>query len=223
MPSGRVCENNPYEDRLHDCISVTWTKGPVPGAFFGASVFQDFVRILDEWAATDPGQLDYWGGKSLITQSHGQSTMSFFRARYQLEGLYLLDEPETALSAQTQLDFLELLTRMARSGHAQFIIATHSPILLACPDAVIYSFDHVPIRAVSYEETAHYRIYKELHGEPGSVFVAAVNDGRRYRCGENPGGTTLWWLLFDADGTLFDYDAAEAFALARTFASSTCR
>jgi predicted ATPase len=92
--------------------------------------------------------------------------MSFFRARYQIEGLYLLDEPETALSAKTQLEFLEILTQMARAGHAQFIIATHSPILLACPGAVIYSFDYVPVKLVRYEETEHYRIYKSFMENP---------------------------------------------------------
>ncbi len=162
----RRYENNPFEDRLRECISVEWVNGPVPGAFFGSSVYRDFARILDEWAAADPGQLKYWGGKSLMTQSHGQSTMSFFRARYQIEGLYLLDEPETALSAKTQLEFLEILTQMARAGHAQFIIATHSPILLACPRAVIYSFDYVPVKLVRYEETEHYRIYKSFMENP---------------------------------------------------------
>ena len=122
----------------------------------------DFARILDEWGAADPGQLKYWGGQSLLTQSHGQSAMSFFRARYQIEGIYLLDEPETAFSAKTQIEFLALITQMAAAGHAQFIIATHSPLLLACPGAVIYSFDHVPVRRIQYEETEHYQIYKRF-------------------------------------------------------------
>ena len=106
-----------------------------PGSFFGSSVFQDFARILDDWASTDPGQLAYFGGKSLLTQSHGQSIMSFFKARYAIKGLYLLDEPETALSPRTQIELLDLLTTMSAAGHAQFIIATHSPILLSCPGA----------------------------------------------------------------------------------------
>jgi predicted ATPase len=88
--------------------------------------------------------------------------MAFFRARYRLEGLYLLDEPETALAPKAQLELLELLTKMARAGHAQFIMATHSPILLACPGAVIQSFDHVPVTAVDYEQTAHYKLYKSF-------------------------------------------------------------
>jgi predicted ATPase len=153
-------ERNPYEDELHRYLSLEWTADKVPGSFFGSDIFQYFTQALDEWAATDPGQLKYFGGKSLITQSHGQSLMSFFKARYKIEGLYLLDEPETALSPKSQLELLNLLMRMSCAGHAQFIIATHSPILLACPGAVIYSFDCSPLAQVKYEDTQHYQIYR---------------------------------------------------------------
>ncbi len=151
---------NPYEDRLWHYLSVEGVNGCVPGSFFGSSIFQDFARILDEWAATDPGQLDYFGGQSLLTQSHGQSIMSFFKARYAIKGLYLLDEPETALSPKTQLTLLDLLEKMSAAGHAQFLIATHSPILLSCPNATIYSFDSGPIAPMRYEDTDHYKTYK---------------------------------------------------------------
>jgi len=86
--------------------------------------------------------------------------MSYFKSRYQIKGLYLLDEPETALSPRSQIELLEVLTKMSAAGHAQFIIATHSPILLACPGAMIYSFDHSPVKRLQYEETPHYQIYK---------------------------------------------------------------
>jgi predicted ATPase len=155
-------EVNPYEDKLSHYVSVEWVNGSVPGSFFGSSIFQDFARLLDEWAATDPGQLNYFGGKSLLTQSHGQSIMSFFQARYAIKGLYLLDEPETALSPKTQLALLDLLQKMSAAGHAQFLVATHSPILLSCPGATIYSFDHAPIGTVEYENTEHYQIYKDF-------------------------------------------------------------
>ncbi len=154
------CDVNPYEEMLHRYISVLWTDGAVPGSFFGSAVFQDFARILDEWASMDPGLLDYFGGKSLLTQSHGQSLMSFFKARYAIKGLYLLDEPETALSPKSQMALLDLLTKMSAAGHAQFIIATHSPILLSCPGATIYSFDHIPVAPIPYEQTDHYKLYK---------------------------------------------------------------
>jgi len=73
-----------------------------------------------------------------------------------------MDEPETALSAKTQLDLLAVLKDMSRAGHAQFIVATHSPILLACPGAKIYSFDHVPVKQIAYEDTEQYQIYKNF-------------------------------------------------------------
>ncbi len=156
----RRAEFNPDEDKFRDYISVEWTDGPVQGSFFGSSLFQDFVRILDDWAAVSPGLLKYFGGQSLMTKSHGQSIMSFFKARYRIKGLYLLDEPETALSPKTQLELLDVLVKMAGADHAQFIIATHSPILLACPGASILSFDNIAVKEVQYEETEHYKIYK---------------------------------------------------------------
>jgi predicted ATPase len=153
---------NKYEKMLHQFIEPEWANGRVNGSFFGSQFFKDFAFILDEWAATDPGQLEYFGGKSLVTQSHGQSLMSFFRSRYKIKGLYLLDEPETALSPRSQLELLKILNENSRAGHAQFIIATHSPILLACQGATIYSFDSVPVAPVAYEETEHFRVYSDF-------------------------------------------------------------
>jgi predicted ATPase len=106
--------------------------------------------------------LGYFGGQSLMQQSHGQSLMSFFKARFKIKGLYILDEPETALSPKSQIELLNLLRDMGSSGKAQFIIASHSPILLACPEAEILSFDHEPIRTIEYEDTEYYRIYRRF-------------------------------------------------------------
>jgi len=153
---------NLYEKRLHEAIDVEWTQGSVHGSFFSSQIFQNFAQILDEWAAADPGSLDYFGGESLLTKSHGQSLMSFFKARYKIKGIYFMDEPETALSPRTQLDLLGVLKNMSQDGHAQFIIATHSPILLACPWAKIHSFDYVPVKEIDYEETEQFQIYKNF-------------------------------------------------------------
>ena len=155
-------ENNPYEEALYRFITVEWMDGVVPGSFFTSERSQEFARYLDEWAKKDPGMLNYFGGKSLMTQSHGQSLMSFFRARYQKKGLYLLDEPETALSPRSQLELVNLIRDMGKAGHAQFIIATHSPILMACPDAKLYNFDDIPVKEIDYEQTDHYKIYKRF-------------------------------------------------------------
>jgi len=161
------CQHNPYEEALHRYLTLEWTDGRVPGSFFGSDIFQYFTQVLDEWAKSDPGQLKYFGGKSLVTQSHGQGLMSYFNACYQIKGLFFLDEPETALSPKSQLELLDLFSAMSAAGHAQFIVATHSPILLACPGAVIYSFDQIPLAQMQYEDTSHYQIYHEFMADRG--------------------------------------------------------
>jgi predicted ATPase len=161
-PERRRYENNPYEELFFKYVSIEWVDGRVPGSFFGSSIFNNFTQILDEWASADPALLDLFGGRSLATQSHGQSILSFFRSRYKIKGLYLLDEPETALSPKSQIELLAILKEMGSKGHAQFIIATHSPILLACTGATIHSFDHVPIRKIEYEETELFKTYKKF-------------------------------------------------------------
>ncbi|MDY6951074.1 MAG: AAA family ATPase [Thermodesulfobacteriota bacterium] len=161
-PEGIRYEVNPFEGQLYHYLGLEWSNGRVPGAFFGSEFFKDFAYFVDEWAASDPGQLKYFGGKSLVTLSHGQALMSYFRSRYGIKGIYLLDEPETALSPRSQLELLEILGTNSQAGHAQFLVATHSPLLLACSGAKIYSFDHVPVRSVAYEETEHYRVYRDF-------------------------------------------------------------
>jgi len=159
-------DRNPFRDMLYRFLTVTWVDGPVPGSFFGSETFRDWCKLLDEWAVDDPGQLRYFGGRSLLTLSHGQSLMAYFRSRYEIPGLYLLDEPETALSPRSQIELVRLIDEMGRRGHAQFIVATHSPILLACPDAQILSFDRAPLCAVAYEDTDHYRVYRSFLQAP---------------------------------------------------------
>ncbi|MCD6295259.1 MAG: AAA family ATPase, partial [Deltaproteobacteria bacterium] len=151
-PGVRI-ESNPYEEILHRYMAVKWTNGIVPGSFFGSETFRNFAEYVDEWAASDPGILKYFGGKSLITQSHGQSLMSYFQSRYTIKGIYFLDEPETALSPSSLIELLNLLIKIQQQGHAQFIIATHSPFLLACPDSRIYSFDTPRIEPIMYKDT----------------------------------------------------------------------
>ena len=159
-------ERNPYEKMFYKFISVKWTNGSVPGSYFDSEISKNFAAYLDEWAASDPGILEYFGGKSLMTQSHGQSLMSFFKARYRFKGLYLLDEPETALSPGSQLELLQLLKKLGAAGHAQFIIASHSPILLACPGATIYNFDDTSVKKILYRETDHYRVFRDFMADP---------------------------------------------------------
>jgi len=171
-PRRHVAHNNPYETRLGDYISVTWANGNVPGSLFRAETFREFADFLDDVALCDPGRLKYQGGRILNTLSHGEAILSYFSGRYHIKGLYLLDEPESALSPSNQVRFLKLLQRLEAAGHAQFIMVTHSPILLAYPGAQIFSFDAPRIEEVKYEDTEHYQIYRQFFTDR-SAFLAA--------------------------------------------------
>jgi predicted ATPase len=161
-PRRHLAHQNPYETRLADYVTVSWANGRVSGSLFRAETFHDMADFLDDVALCDPGRLKYHGGQILNTLSHGQGILSYFNGRFRVKGLYLLDEPEAALSPASQIRFLNLLQQLETKGHAQFIIATHSPILLACPGAQIFSFDSATIHETKYEETAHYKIYRQF-------------------------------------------------------------
>jgi predicted ATPase len=107
-------------------------------------------------------------GKDLDANSHGQSFLKLFQSRFVPGGLYLLDEPEAPLSPHSQMALLAMLHEMVLQD-AQFIVATHSPILMAYPGATIYSFDSQPVSTIAYEETEHV-----------SVTKAFLNDRERY-------------------------------------------
>jgi predicted ATPase len=169
---------NKYEKKLNLFMDAEWTDGSVPGSFFGARIFRNFAESLDNWASADPGVLEHFGGNSLLTQSYGQSLMSFFENRYKIKGLYILDEPETALSPNSQIKLVKLLKKMSEAGHAQFIIATHSPILLSCDNAEIISFDHNPPQLIDYLDCSHYRIYRDFLLKAGTKKLKSGRDSR---------------------------------------------
>jgi predicted ATPase len=150
---------------LQDYVTATWSNGRVSGSLFRAETFREFADFIDDVALCDPGRLEYHGGHILNTLSHGQGILSYFGGRFRVKGLYFLDEPEAALSPASQIKFLQLLRQLEESRHAQFIITTHSPILLAHPGAQIYSFDGPRIKEMAYEDTAHYCIYKQFFAD----------------------------------------------------------
>lgn len=104
-------------------------------------------------------------GEDFDAQSHGESFLSLFRNRFVPDGLYLLDEPEAALSPTSQLALLAMLQDMVKDA-GQFVIATHSPILLALPGATIWSFDERPPRAIAYDEVEHVRVTRDFLRAP---------------------------------------------------------
>ncbi len=133
-------------------------RRPRAGYFFRAESFFNVASKAEDYRDNEPKEIYYarYGGKSLHEQSHGESFLSYFQA-FEEAGFYIMDEPEAALSPQRQLALFLQVAKMARKG-AQFIIATHSPILLAIPEAEIFSFDGDGIQRCSYEETESYQV-----------------------------------------------------------------
>lgn len=152
---------NKYSELLYECLKLELGE-EVPGAFFSAQSFKKYAELVDEWAKEDPAVLKYYGGESLALRSHGQTNMQYFSNRFKIKGLYLLDEPEAALSPRSQIELLNILSEVTSTGIAQFINATHSPLMLGLQGSTIYSFDHSPISTIAYEETDYYRIYKDF-------------------------------------------------------------
>jgi predicted ATPase len=110
-------------------------------------------------------ELEQRYGQELEAASHGESFLSFFQSRFVPNGLYLLDEPEAALSPISQLAFITIAKQMVERN-AQFIIATHSPILMAFPGATILNFDSSPIQPIPYEDVKHVEIMKNFLENP---------------------------------------------------------
>ncbi|MBO0586298.1 AAA family ATPase [Sporosarcina sp. E16_8] len=157
--------NNTYEvdaseSALSDYLRLSWMPKVTNGFFLRAESFYHFASHVDEMAKEPYGSYRDYGGKSLHHQSHGESFLSLFLNRFNGKAIYLLDEPEAALSPQRQLSFLRIMHDLVREENCQFIIATHSPIILGYPDATILSFDDGAIKETEYEMTEHYQITK---------------------------------------------------------------
>ncbi|WP_416731009.1 AAA family ATPase [Fictibacillus sp. JL2B1089] len=154
--------NNMYdvyasESELGNFIRLSWLPKVSNGFFLRAESFYSFATHLEE--VDNTGFRDY-GGRSLHKQSHGESFLSLFLNRFKGKAIYLLDEPEAALSPSRQLTFLKIIHDLTTQGDTQFIIATHSPILLGYPNADILSFDDGKISTIDYESTDHFQVTK---------------------------------------------------------------
>ncbi|MGB6065953.1 MAG: AAA family ATPase [Desulfomonilaceae bacterium] len=162
---------NPYETQLANHIDLKFGPRHRYGFHFRAEAFFNFASSLDDIILDDPARDKYYGGGSLNALSHGESFLSFFKGySFQLDGLYLLDEPEAALSPQNQAEFVRIIHESAFSGNRQYIIATHSPIILSCPGGQILSFDSPPIQSIEYRETTSYLFYKQFLADPDHFF-----------------------------------------------------
>lgn len=135
------------------------------GFFLRSESFYNVASEVDALNDEKDGLLDSYGGKSLHEQSHGESFWALMNTRFRGKGLYILDEPESALSVVRQMAMLSRIHQLAED-RSQFIIATHSPVILAYPDAIIYEFGENGINPVKYKETEMYRTFKEFINHP---------------------------------------------------------
>jgi predicted ATPase len=153
-------------------------RSPADSYFLRA---ESFFTLATEIERLDGGPsgltIDAYGGRSLHEQSHGESFFALFKNRFRDQGLYLMDEPEAALSPRRQLEFLALLHEFCKQG-SQFLIATHSPIIMAYPDAWIYVLSQDGIQRVPYTETDHYLVTRGFLSNPErSLDVLMADDG----------------------------------------------
>lgn len=146
---------------LHQYITIVKKAYEKDGFFLRAESFFNVASQVDNLKLN----IDGYGGKSLHEQSHGESFLSLIQNRFWGYGLYLLDEPEAALSPLRQFTLLTEINRLAENN-SQFIIATHSPILLAFPNAAIYQITQNGIEKVEYENCEHYLLTKEFLNNP---------------------------------------------------------
>lgn len=167
--SFKTSYENTYQgiQNFTECLTLSWRQKPKDGYFFRAESFYNVANYID-YLERECGGKAYkaYGGKSLHSQSHGESFLSFFSNRMGKDGFFILDEPEAALSPQRQLSLLVAMNELCKNCNTQFIIATHSPILLAYSGSTIYSCDGDYLKKISYKETSHYQITKQFLDYP---------------------------------------------------------
>jgi predicted ATPase len=142
---------------LHQYITIAKQAHEKDGFFLRAESFYNVATQVDDLGVNLAG----YGGKSLHAQSHGESFLALVQNRFRGNGLYIFDEPESGLSPLRQLALLAEINRLARDN-SQFIIATHSPILLAYPGAVIYQITEDGLEVAAYEDCEHYQLTRQF-------------------------------------------------------------
>lgn len=140
---------------------------PKDGFFLRAESFYNVASYIDELDRTGMGNkvIDAYGGVSLHHQSHGESFLALVLNRFRGNGLYILDEPEAALSPMRLMSLLCAIHRLVQKN-SQFIISTHSPILMACPESEIFQLDERGLARVDYRETDHYQLTRRFLEDP---------------------------------------------------------
>jgi predicted ATPase len=157
--------------QLSTALRASWLPKITNGWFFRAESFFSVARYLDS-AARESGGMP----PDFLSHSHGEGFLRFFEERCQRQGIFIFDEPESALSPSRQIEFLKLLRRMEQSKICQVVMATHSPMLMAYPDARLLRLSKYGLESVTVQETDHYKVMREFYDDPAGFVEAAIEE-----------------------------------------------
>jgi len=157
--------------RLSKTLRAAWVPKITNGWFFRAESFFSVARYLDEAARDGMGV-----PPDFLSHSHGEGFLRFFEERCRRQGIYIFDEPESALSPTRQIEFLKLIRRMDRSKICQVIMATHSPMLMAYPEARLLRLSKEGLEPISVTETEHYRLMREFWLDPKVILEGVLGE-----------------------------------------------
>jgi predicted ATPase len=157
--------------QLSQALRASWLPKITNGWFFRAESFFSVARYLDQMAQEYP--MGAGPPPDFLSHSHGEGFLRFFEERCQRQGIFIFDEPESALSPARQIEFLKLMRRMEESRICQIVMATHSPVLMAYPGARLLRLSKYGLEPVTVEQTDHFKVMREFCTDPAS-FVARV-------------------------------------------------
>lgn len=165
---------NSEKELLSKYLRLGWKPKITRGFFLRAETFFSFIQSIDSLASETGTDLYHaYGGRSLRERSHGESFLALFENRFGNQGIYILDEPEAALSPQRQVEFLKLIRKMDRSESCQLIISTHSILLMAYPNAQLLRVTNQGIKPVEFHDMPHFKILRDFCLDP-DAFLAGV-------------------------------------------------
>jgi len=153
--------------QLSKALRASWLPKITNGWFFRAESFFSVARYLDEVAGP---YADF------LSHSHGEGFLRFFEERCQRQGIFIFDEPESALSPARQIEFLKLMRRMEQSTICQIVMATHSPVLMAYPNARLLRLTKYGLEPATVEQTDHYKVMHEFCDDPAGFVKAAIGE-----------------------------------------------
>ena len=159
---------------LSKALRASWLPKITSGWFFRAESFFSVARYLDEAALDEDGRRI--GGPDFLSHSHGEGFLRFFEERCQRQGIFIFDEPESALSPARQIEFLKLMRRMEQSTICQIVMATHSPVLMAYPGARLLRLSKYGLEPVTVKDTDHYKVMREFCEDPRGFVEAAMEE-----------------------------------------------